>query len=240
MAHSVSLTTTNRSLLSIFVRRLRLLQSLFNLPNTWIIQTIKNLLSRLLSNPHVAELLRFLFLGTVVEVSKVIGQKALDSARHFFIVKASFKRDDFAFDWVKLYLEDLKVWDQSRVFRVSACNPLLLGNTSGHGLGEEKPNDGRPKPVYQPAPSEPELFRWRDYWITVNMDLDSEKDRESVQILTLSVWSRNRKILDDFVQAARTHFLNSSVPPRILRLPETVRCSNILLDDYDLSLMRNL
>ena len=39
----------------------------------------------------------------------------------------------------------------------------------------------------------------------------------------LSVWSRNRKILDDFLQEARTHYYNSPLPPRVLSLlPDAV------------------
>lgn len=38
-----------------------------------------------------------------------------------------------------------------------------------------------------------------------------------------SVWSRNRKILDEFVKEARTHYFESSLPPRELyMLPDEV------------------
>ena len=62
-------------------------------------------------------------------------------------MKATFVRGDFAFDWVKRYLEDKKVWDHSRIFQVSACNPT---RQIGHAAAAEKENelgDGRPHPV---------------------------------------------------------------------------------------------
>ena len=38
-----------------------------------------------------------------------------------------------------------------------------------------------------------------------------------------SVWSRNRKILDDFVREARTHYFESPIPPReLIALPDEV------------------
>lgn len=101
-------------------------------------------------------------------------------------MKASFKRNDFAFDWVKRYLEDLRVWDKSRVFRVTSGNPHVQRhtNTSLDGQKHKCIEDGRPSPIYQPAPNEPELFRWRNHWVTVHMVLDDENE-EAAQILTL-------------------------------------------------------
>lgn len=45
-------------------------------------QGIKNTFIRLVSNPHIAELLRFIFLGTVVELSKIVGLKIVSFAKH--------------------------------------------------------------------------------------------------------------------------------------------------------------
>ncbi len=133
-------------------------------------------------------------------------------------------RGDFAFDWVKRYLEDKKVWDHSRIFQVSACHPARRIGHAGVAEKEEELGDGRPHPVYQPAPLEPELFRWRNYWISVNMVMGSgTANSDGVSCLTLSVWSRNRKILDEFVQEARTHYFESPLPPReLFILPDDV------------------
>ena len=43
---------------------------------------IRNVFLKLASNPHVAELLRFIFLGTVVELSKFVGLKIVSFAKH--------------------------------------------------------------------------------------------------------------------------------------------------------------
>jgi hypothetical protein len=118
-----------------------------------------------------------------------------------FVVKASFSRGDFAYDWVKRYLEDHHVWDQSRIFRVTACNPKRIGLRvdlqTGQGssgsyekfdLGSDfadEDGDGRPQPIYQPSPKEPELFRWRNHWITVNMNMEMGDDGPGAQVLTL-------------------------------------------------------
>ncbi|KAJ6535516.1 P-loop containing nucleoside triphosphate hydrolase protein [Mycena capillaripes] len=69
--------------------------------------------------------------------------------------------------------------------------------------------DGYPDAVYEPSNSEPELFHWRGkHWITISKD-----EKEGASSLTLQVWSRNRSVLDEFVQEARTFYRNSPQPP---------------------------
>ena len=43
---------------------------------------VKTFIPKLLANPQVAELLRFIFLGTVVESSRLAGQKIVDFVKH--------------------------------------------------------------------------------------------------------------------------------------------------------------
>ena len=105
------------------------------------------------------------------------------------MVKASFTRGDFAFDWVKRYLEDQKVWDNSRVFMVTACNPLRRGiPPTNTAVSKNDPNellDGLPHPIYEPAVREPELFHWKNHWISINSGLDGGMGHDGVQVLTL-------------------------------------------------------
>ncbi|KAL5495834.1 RTF2 [Sanghuangporus weigelae] len=124
---SVSVSRTKLVLRSIF-HYLRLLRTALDLSGGPIVQILKSLFPKLLSNPHVREILQFIFLGSVVD------------------------------------LEYTRIW----------------GGSSGY-------ND------------------------------------DNMYMLTLSVWSRNRKILDEFVQEARTHYLNSPLPPReLMTVPDPV------------------
>jgi hypothetical protein len=76
---------------------------------------------------------------------------------------ASFSSGDFAYDWVKTYLESYHIWDQSRSYNVVAKNTAFVPNPSST-LGA---TDGHPDPVYEPAHQAPEIFRWKGYWISV-------------------------------------------------------------------------
>ncbi|KAF7332904.1 p-loop containing nucleoside triphosphate hydrolase protein [Mycena venus] len=187
------------------VRALRRVKTQSGHSWTQILRALALLLKRLLGNPQVAELLRFIFLGTVVETGRVIGAKMVSTVNSFFLVKASFKQGELSYEWVSAYIDHHKVWNRSRTFRVVARNAEKLANRDLALNGE----DGYPDAVYEPSAHEPELFHWRGkHWITISKD-----EKEGASSLTLQVWSRNRSVLDEFVQEARTFYRTSPQPP---------------------------
>lgn len=91
-----------------------------------------------------------------------------------------------------------------RAFRVVACNAEKMTNKNLTISGV----DGYPDTVYVPSKSEPELFHWRGkHWMTIS------KDKEGASSLRPQVWSRNRSVLDEFGQEARTFYRKSPQPP---------------------------
>lgn len=64
------------------LRLLAFLRRIISLPSVLATSAFRETVVKLLQNPHVAELLRFIFLGTVVETSRQIGQRAADFVRH--------------------------------------------------------------------------------------------------------------------------------------------------------------
>ncbi|KAJ7096849.1 P-loop containing nucleoside triphosphate hydrolase protein [Mycena epipterygia] len=172
---------------------------------TQVIKMLVALVRRFLGNDQVSELLRFIFLGTIVETGRVVGAKMVSTVNSFFLVKASFKQGELSYEWVSAYIDHHKVWNRSRTFRVVARNAEKMANRD---LAISAV-DGYPDAVYEPSNSEPELFHWRGkHWITISKD-----EKEGASSLTLQVWSRNRSVLDDFVQEARTFYRTSPQPP---------------------------
>ncbi|KAJ7132511.1 P-loop containing nucleoside triphosphate hydrolase protein [Mycena epipterygia] len=170
------------------------------------IKTLALLLKHVLGNPQVSELLRFIFLGTIVETGRVVGAKMVSAVNSFFLVKASFKQGELSYEWVTAYIDHHKVWNRSRTFRVVARNAEKMANRDLTISAV----DGYPDAVYEPSASEPELFHWRGkHWITISKD---EKEG-ATSSLTLQVWSRNRTVLDEFVQEARNFYRTSPQPP---------------------------
>ncbi|KAJ7595072.1 P-loop containing nucleoside triphosphate hydrolase protein [Mycena floridula] len=182
------------------------------------IQIFSRLIAKLLSNPQIAELWRFIFLGSIVETGRIVGQKVVDVVSSFFMVKATFFTDDFCYDWVKAYLEHIGVWDESRSFQVSARNPALVpGSNSGS-------QDGHPEPLYE-ATQAPELFRWKGYWMSITKDQQGyiHAGAEKGGRMVLRVWTRDRSVLDAFLLEARQVYVqNTRMPPRKLEPNEDI------------------
>ncbi|KAJ7434341.1 P-loop containing nucleoside triphosphate hydrolase protein [Mycena galericulata] len=176
-----------------------------------------SVLRKIASHPQVSELFRFIFLGTIVETGRKIAQNIAEFTKDFFVVKAEFALGDFAYDWVVTYLEHHRVWNESRSFKVVARNFATRPYPSST-LGKI---DGHPDPLYEPATAQsPSLFRWRGYWMSISKSSPglSHYDKDTgVAVggtLVLSLWSRNRHVLDEFVSAARDFYVNSQVLPR--------------------------
>jgi len=71
------------------IRLLSLLRKLLidcRQPWRTVLRSLSRLIERLLSNPYIADLWRFIFLGTLVETGRVVGQKVVDAVSSFFVV----------------------------------------------------------------------------------------------------------------------------------------------------------
>ncbi|KAJ7775582.1 P-loop containing nucleoside triphosphate hydrolase protein [Mycena metata] len=175
---------------------------------------------RLATHPQIAELFRFIFLGTIVETGRKVAEKIAGFATDLFAVKAEFPMGDFAYDWVVHYLEHHRVWNESRSFKVVARNAASRPSQSVKKL--DGPLD-HPIPIYEPATAQsPSLFRWRGYWMSISKttaglshyDTHATGPGEGAGALVIAVWSRRRDILDEFVSAARNFYVTSEALPR--------------------------
>ncbi|KAJ6596281.1 P-loop containing nucleoside triphosphate hydrolase protein [Mycena vulgaris] len=170
---------------------------------------------KMATHPQITELFRFIFLGTIVETGRKIAQKIAEFATDFFVVKAEFAMGDFAYDWVVNYLENHRVWNESRSFKVVARNAASRPFQSSN-LGKI---DGHPDPIYEPATAQsPSLFRWRGYWMSISKSSAGlshyDAPEQAGGTLVLAVWSRNRHVLDEFVLAAREFYVTAQALPR--------------------------
>ncbi|KAK6984871.1 hypothetical protein R3P38DRAFT_3231263 [Favolaschia claudopus] len=167
------------------------------------------------ATPLVTELLRFIFLGTIVGAGRQLGDMIVKLGLSLLVVEAEFSTNDFAYDWVLSYLENNRVWKESRFFKVVAriSVPRIPPTPSAMKM------DGHPDALYEPASLTPSVFQWQGYWIskkTVTGQSHFTTGQEMGGTLTIRIWSRNRQALDDFVQAARKFYIDSDVPPRKL------------------------
>ncbi|KAJ7148085.1 P-loop containing nucleoside triphosphate hydrolase protein [Mycena crocata] len=161
-------------------------------------------IKRILSHPQAGELLRFLFLGSVVETGRAFVQKIPGYLSSFFMVKAHFPRGDASYEWVTTYLQHHGVWSQSAELIVMAQDTSKIKDRDV----PFRSDDGYLDAVYDPTWWTPELFHWNErHWITVCMDKTG---------LIIEVWGWNRTVLDAFILAARDFYQNRTVPHPIV------------------------
>ncbi len=146
-------------------------------------------------------------------------------------VQATFVRGDFAYDWVTRYLADRNTWSGSRDLTVIVGDSLDAHvSCEVHTYGDEE--TGRPNALFVPRLELPVFVRWKGYWITVSANAKAIKLRfvPSTHAICLRhsscssrVWSRNRRVLEDFIQEARTYYFKCMKPPRrLFSLPDPV------------------
>ncbi|KAJ6536501.1 P-loop containing nucleoside triphosphate hydrolase protein [Mycena vulgaris] len=192
------------------------------------IESLTSFVQEMVSNPQIAELFRFIFLGTILETGRKIGQALLDFGINVFLVKAEFTTGDFAYDWVLNYMEHQRVWNKSRSFKVVARNAASRPS-HGSSLGMA---DGNPDPIYEPAELTPSFFRWEGHWIMVTKTVagyshyDTGEEKGGKLVISL-LMSRNRELLEKFVRSAREFYINSNVLPR--RVTRDEEPSGVLL-----------
>ncbi|KAJ7618772.1 P-loop containing nucleoside triphosphate hydrolase protein [Roridomyces roridus] len=176
---------------------------------------VKSYVERLGSNPQVAELFRFIFLGTIVEAGRRLGDILMGFGASLLVVKAEFTTGDFAYDWVLHYLENSRVWNESRSFKVVARNAL---SRPRHSAGVGSAADGHPLGYFEPAQATPSLFRWKGHWLSIDKSTAGyahyDTGVETGGTLIVRLWGRDRTLLDELVRCAREFYIESKVLPR--------------------------
>ncbi|KAJ7848030.1 hypothetical protein B0H14DRAFT_2583252 [Mycena olivaceomarginata] len=130
------------------------------------------------------------------------------------MVKAEFGTRNFAYDWVPNYLEHHRMWNESSSFKVVMRNTPTRPNTLS-ALGK---TDGHPDAIHEPAPLIGSWFRWRGPIIAQHKSVARyahyDTGEEVGGTLSISIWSRNHQILDNFVRAAWEFYIDNKALPR--------------------------
>ncbi|KAG8946876.1 hypothetical protein FRC04_011303 [Tulasnella sp. 424] len=202
-----------------------------------------SMLFPILQNPYIVESLRFFFLGSVLETCRRISQWALDRFMGGFFVTAHFKQGDWAFDWMNEFLAAQEIWTNSREYRVTVSNgedewALAAGGspsaaktfTKGDdGTKDKSEEDGYPRPLYFPASDNTQVIRWRGRWVQVTRkagSLSYSNQTEENASLSVTIYTRKKKVLDDLVEEARVHYISTRKPPLAARVG---KASNLTL-----------
>lgn len=107
-----------------------------------------------LREPWVANTIQVMLFSTCFEAARRAWQMISDKAFRSLFVEVRIDQADFAWDWVKDFLDANGVFANPTLYRLVA-----------QGSSEE--SDGHPKAVFFGAPEEPAFWKWNGHWIKV-------------------------------------------------------------------------
>ncbi|KAF8877083.1 P-loop containing nucleoside triphosphate hydrolase protein [Gymnopilus junonius] len=154
----------------------------------------------------VIDSVRLFLLGWVIEggrrfLSWILGRfKPLQ-----YSIVAQFTESDPAYEWIVLLLTEEKIWSRSRISQWS----VKLESKK-----QEKDDNDEDHAEYVPTYDQPQLFKWKGYWVQVSQREDSfyEPGKPYRKLLYLTMYTRDMGALSAMVEEARKRYLKTSRP----------------------------
>ncbi|KAJ7190357.1 P-loop containing nucleoside triphosphate hydrolase protein [Mycena pura] len=187
-------------------------------PWTHLLRAVLAFARRLATHPQVAELLRFIFLGTIVETGRQMAAKIAEFAADCESVKAEFPMGDFAYDWIVHYLEHHRVWNESRSFKVVARN---AASRPAHSVKKVDGPTDHPIPIYEPATAQSSsFFRWRGYWMSIVRARKYPSLRAFTNLFA-RLHSSDKQVLADLIECAKQRYVEAGASRVTVHLTST-------------------
>ncbi|KAG9002810.1 hypothetical protein FRB94_003613 [Tulasnella sp. JGI-2019a] len=169
----------------------------------------------LLSNGYVQNSINFLFFGTILETIRQLWQWIVNRFTSSFVLTAIFDSNDPAYEWFFTYLNDQKIWSDTREVHVSAkTNSRTWGFKSNSDDGDD---DSCAQ--YLPVCEQPQLFRFKSTWCQVVRTKSSSTHAYEHELggqLILTLYTRKREVLDDLIQTSREMHLQKNKKGRLV------------------------
>ncbi|KAG9051333.1 hypothetical protein FS837_009600 [Tulasnella sp. UAMH 9824] len=166
-----------------------------------------------LSNSYLQSSLNFFFFGTVLETGRRLWQFLMDKFTGGFVLTAIFDSSDPAYEWFFSYLNDEKIWSSTREFRVTA---RTTSRTWGVNSASNNSNDDEGYAEYTPSYDQPQLFKYQGTYCQVTRTKPEGAahglGHEDGGQLVLTLYTRNRSVLDNLISHARAQYLKKSKP----------------------------
>ncbi|KAF8872803.1 hypothetical protein CPB84DRAFT_1798978 [Gymnopilus junonius] len=161
-------------------------------------------------NSYVIDSVRLFLLGWVIEG----GRRFLSWILGRFKPLPQFTESDPAYEWIVLLLTEEKIWSRSRNFRVNATSSMQQWSVKLESKKQEKDDNDEDHAEYVPTYDQPQLFKWKGYWVQVSQREDSfyEPGKPYRKLLYLTMYTRDMGALSAMVEEARKRYLKTSRP----------------------------
>ncbi|KAG7089533.1 hypothetical protein E1B28_011207 [Marasmius oreades] len=169
---------------------------------------------------------KLLVLGFIIETGRRLFQWLIERFRLQYSMTAQFDEGDPSYEWVVQFLTKQGLWRRTREFRVNARNSQRKWGIRTRPEGTVKDNA-----EYVPTYEVPQLFRWNGYWFEIKRSkgalgiqpMNPYGMHQSVGggTIFITIYSLKMAVLSDFVEDARSSYLEVSKPDVIIHTADT-------------------
>ncbi|KAG8881417.1 hypothetical protein FRB97_009612 [Tulasnella sp. 331] len=183
--------------------------------STHALSQIMTTFAPIMSNGYLQNSVNFFFFGTILESGRQLWQWVMDRFTEGFVLTAIFDSTDPAYEWFFSYLNDEKIWSTTREVHVSA---KTNSRSWGFKSGKDDDDDGSCA-QYLPTYDKPQLFRFKSTWCQVVRKKSGSThtyDHEFGGQLILTLYTRQRSVLDDLIQTSREKHMKKAKSSRLV------------------------
>ncbi|KAJ6448744.1 P-loop containing nucleoside triphosphate hydrolase protein [Mycena vitilis] len=182
-----------------------------------IVKVLRLLIKLVLSNQGVAESLRFVLFGTLVELGRLIGQKVVSMLAS---PQGVLREGDPSYDWVNSYLrsQDILVRPTDVTVSTNGADAPHLTEPGAIAMADAEPNTGH-------------WFTWRKHWIRVEF-VPGYQVRVALSVTSPSMPIRSKtgghikllmpstttRRLEEFLEAAKTAYSKTAISQLTIRV----------------------
>ncbi|KAJ3867154.1 P-loop containing nucleoside triphosphate hydrolase protein [Lentinula novae-zelandiae] len=186
---------------------------------------IASLLS-FLSKAYIVDSAKLMVIGLIVEASRRLCQWLFVRFRIRYSITAQFNQGDPAYEWILHFLNDQEVWRRAYDFRVSAKSSTRKWGISSLVTGESSIVESE-SVEYVPTYSQPQLFRWRGYWLEIMRSKSQNEifilphpQSSGLESIFISVYTLDMSVLSAIIEEARQRYVEVTRPDVIIHLAE--------------------
>ncbi|KAJ3851015.1 P-loop containing nucleoside triphosphate hydrolase protein [Lentinula lateritia] len=187
---------------------------------------IASLLS-FLSKAYIVDSAKLMVIGSIVEAGRRLCQWLFVRFRIQYSITAQFNQGDPAYEWILHFLNDQKVWRRAYDFQVSAKSSTRKWGISSLVIGESSIVKSE-SVEYVPTYSQPQLFRWRGYWLEImrskpqneNPFIPRHPQSSGLESIFITVYTLDMSVLSAIVEEARQRYVEVTRPDVIIHLAD--------------------
>ncbi|KAH7868898.1 P-loop containing nucleoside triphosphate hydrolase protein [Lentinula edodes] len=187
---------------------------------------IASLLS-FLSKAYIVDSAKLMVIGLIVEASRRLCQWLFVRFRIRYSITAQFNQGDPAYEWILHFLNDQEVWRRAYDFQVSAKSSTRKWGISSPVTGESSIVKSE-SVEYVPTYSQPQLFRWRGYWLEIMRSKPQNEisfilphpQSSGFESIFISVYTLDMSVLSAIIEEARQRYVEVTRPDVIIHLAD--------------------